>query len=226
MFSTIQPIIFLVLFTFVFGGAIRGIHTKYIDFLIPGILIQTVAFGSTQTGVGLADDLQKGLIQRFRALPMARSAVLAGRTLADTVRNLIVVLLMVAVGYILGFRFQNGLLPALSAIALAVLFGFALSWISAFTGLSAKDAETAGVASFVWIFPITFASAAFVPVSTMAGWLQAFAKANPITNAVDTLRALTLGGPVERHFLYTLMWIVGIVGVFAPMAVTKYKAKS
>jgi ABC transporter DrrB family efflux protein len=163
VFSTIQPVIFLLLFTYVFGGAVRGVHTKYVDFLVPGILIQTVAFGSTQTGVGLAEDLQSGIIDRFRSLPMSRSAVLAGRTLADTLRNLIVVLIMVVSGYIIGFRFQNGLGNALLVVLVAVLFGFSLSWISAFTGVSSKNTETANVAGFVWIFPLTFASAAFVP---------------------------------------------------------------
>jgi ABC transporter DrrB family efflux protein len=226
VFSTIQPVIFLLLFTYVFGGAVRGVHTKYVDFLVPGILIQTVAFGSTQTGVGLAEDLQSGIIDRFRSLPMSRSAVLAGRTLADTLRNLIVVLIMVVSGYIIGFRFQNGLGNALLVVLVAVLFGFSLSWISAFTGVSSKNTETANVAGFVWIFPLTFASAAFVPVSTMPGWLQVFAKANPITNSVDALRALTLGGPVNHYLLYSFAWMIGIVVVFAPLAISRYKSRS
>ncbi|NNN15409.1 MAG: ABC transporter permease [Acidimicrobiaceae bacterium] len=226
VFSTIQPVIFLVLFTYVFGGAVKGLHTSYIDFLIPGIVIQTVAFGSTQTGVGLAEDMGKGLIERFRSLPMARSAVMAGRTIADSARNLAVIFLMIAVGYLIGFRFHNGILPALFSIVLAVLFGFALSWISAFTGLAAKNVEGAQVASFIWIFPLTFASAAFVPVNTMPGWLQGFVKVNPITNAVDALRALSLGGPTARYVLYTLLWTVGLIAVFAPLAVGRYKTKT
>ncbi len=226
VFSTIQPVIFLLLFTYVFGGAVRGLHTTYVEFLIPGILVQTVAFGSAQTGIGLAEDLQSGIIDRFRSLPMARSAVLAGRTLADTMRNLFVVLIMVSAGYVIGFRFQHGIFNAVLVVVLAVLFGFALSWISAFIGVSVKNSESANVAGFIWIFPLTFASGAFVPVSTMPSWLQVFANANPITNSVDALRALTVGGPVGDYLIYTAMWIVGLVSVFAPLAIWRYKIRS
>ena len=223
VFSTIQPVMFVLLFAFVFGGAIDVPGVNYKDFLMPGIFIQTVVFGSTQTGVGLADDLSRGMIDRFRSLPMARSAVLAGRTISDTVRNLFVVLLMTGVGMLIGFRFHAGVLPALAAIGLAVLFGFAFSWISAIVGLGVKDAESAQAASFVWIFPFTFASSAFVPVQSMPGWLQAWAKIQPVSVTVDTMRALSLGGPTATHLWKSLAWIAVILAVFVPLAVYRYR---
>ena len=224
IFSTVQPIMFVLLFTYVFGGAIDtpGVE-NYIDFLIPGIFVQTVVFGSTQTGVGLADDLSKGMIDRFRSLPMARSAVLAGRTLSDTCRNMFVVLLMTGVGHLVGFRFHAGLLPALGAMGLVVLFGFAFSWISAIIGLIVRDTETAQTAGFIWLFPLVFASSIFVPVATMPGWLQTVAKINPISAAVDASRALSLGGPVAGKVGEALLWIAGITVVFVALSVRKYR---
>jgi ABC-2 type transport system permease protein/oleandomycin transport system permease protein len=225
VFSTVQPVMFVLLFTYVFGGAVRGLPPgiKYIDFLMAGIFVQTSMFGSTQTGVGLADDLSRGMVDRFRSLPMARSAVLAGRTLSDGVRNAFVVVLMTVVGVLIGFRIHAGLVPALGALVLVVAFGFAFSWVSAAIGLLARDAETAQTASFVWIFPLTFASSVFVPLLTMPGWLQGFARANPVTNAANALRALTLGGPTTRPVLYTVAWIVGILVVFMPLATMRYR---
>lgn len=223
MFSTIQPIMFVLLFTFVFGGAIGGVSGNYVDFLLPGIFAQTAVFGSTQTGVGLAEDMNKGLIERFRSLPMSRSAVLVGRTVSDGVRNLFVVWLMTIVGYIVGFRFHGSIIQSAGAILLAVAFGFAFSWISAFIGLSVNDVETAQVAGFVWIFPLTFASSAFVPVEGFPGWLQAFSKANPVTVTVDAIRALTLDTPLTPHIWYALAWLVGILVVFVPLAVRAYR---
>jgi ABC-2 type transport system permease protein len=224
LFSTIQPIMFVLLFTYVFGGAIQvpGVE-HYVDYLMAGILVQTVIFGSTQTGVGLAEDLSRGMVDRFRSLPMARSAVLAGRTLSDTVRNLFVVCLMVVVGTLVGFRFHAGVVPALAAVALALAFGLAFSWISAFIGLSVRDVESAQAAGFVWVFPLVFASSAFVPVDSMPGWLQAFVRANPVTITVNAMRGLTLGGPTIRPLLQSLAWIVGILLVFVPLAVNRYR---
>ena len=224
LFSTIQPIMFVLLFTYVFGGAIQvaGVD-NYIDFLMAGILVQTVIFGSTQTGVGLAEDMSRGMVDRFRSLPMARSAVLAGRTLSDTVRNLFVVCLMLVVGTLVGFRFHAGFVPAVGAVGLALAFGLAFSWISALIGLSVRDVESAQAAGFVWVFPLVFASSAFVPVATMPGWLQAFADINPVTIAVNALRALTLGGPTVRPVLEALAWIAGILLVFVPLAVNRYR---
>ncbi|HLY84508.1 MAG TPA: ABC transporter permease [Acidimicrobiales bacterium] len=225
VFSTVQPIMFVLLFAYVFGGAIRGLPPgeKYIDFLMPGIFVQTVVFGSTQTGVGLAEDLSKGMIERFRSLPMARSAVLAGRTLGDSVRNTLVVILMTLVGVMIGFRIHTGVLPALLALVVAVGFGFAFSWISATIGLAVHDVESAQTAGFIWVFPLTFASSVFVPLKTMPGWLQAFARVNPITNTVNALRALTYGGATTRPLLYSLAWIVGILAVFMPFATRTYR---
>ena len=225
VFSTIQPIMFVLLFAYVFGGAIRGLPrgVKYIDFLMAGIFVQTTVFGSTQTGVGLAEDLSKGMIDRFRSLPMARSAVLAGRTLGDSVRNAFVVVLMTIVGMLIGFRFHAGVLAAVAALLLVVAFGFSFSWISATLGLAVHDVESAQTAGFVWVFPLTFASSVFVPLTTMPGWLQAFARANPITNAANALRALTLGGPTTRPVIYALAWIVGILVVFVPLATSRYR---
>jgi ABC-2 type transport system permease protein/oleandomycin transport system permease protein len=233
VFSTIQPVMFVLLFRYVFGGAIHITGVNYTDYLMPGIFVQTVVFGSTQTGVGLAEDLSRGMIDRFRSLPMARSAVLAGRTIGDTVRNLFVVLLMTGVGYAIGFRFHAGLLDALAGIALAVLFGLAFSWISANIGLAVRDVESAQAASFVWIFPLVFASSAFVPVFSMPGWLQAFAKVNPVSITVDAIRDLTLGrdlglaaglqGTTTTHVLESLAWIAAILLVFVPLAVSRYR---
>ena len=223
VFSTIQPVMFVLLFTYVFGGAVRIPSGSYKDFLLPGILVQTVIFGSTQTGVGLADDLSRGMIDRFRSLPMARSAVLAGRTLSDTVRNLFVVLLMIGVGLLIGFRFHAGFIAAVGAIVLAVLFGLAFSWISAFIGMAVRDVESAQTAGFIWIFPLVFASAVFVPVATMPGWLQSFARVNPVTNTAEAVRALCQGGPTASHVFHSLAWVVGILLVFVPLSVRRYR---
>jgi ABC-2 type transport system permease protein/oleandomycin transport system permease protein len=223
VFSTVQPVMFVLLFTYVFGGAVRIPSGSYKDFLLPGILVQTVIFGSTQTGVGLADDLSRGMIDRFRSLPMTRSAVLAGRTLSDTVRNLFVVVLMIGVGLLIGFRFHAGVVAAVGAIVLAVLFGLAFSWISAFIGMVVRDVESAQTAGFIWIFPLVFASAVFVPVASMPGWLQAFARVNPVTNTAEAVRALCQGGPTATHVLHALAWIAGILLVFVPLSVRRYR---
>jgi ABC-2 type transport system permease protein/oleandomycin transport system permease protein len=226
VFSTVQPVMFVLLFSYVFGGAIKAAlapGTKYIDFLMAGIFVQAVIFGSMQTGVGLADDLAKGLVDRFRSLPMARSAVLAGRTSSDFIRNVFVVLLMTLVGTIIGFRFHGGFLPALAGLGVAVVFGLAFSWISAFIGMSVRDPEAAQAAGFVWVFPLIFASSAFVPVQTMPSWLQAFARNNPITQTVNAIRALTQGGPVWHPLWITLAWIIAILAVFIPLSVRRYR---
>jgi ABC transporter DrrB family efflux protein len=234
VFSTIQPVMFVLLFRYVFGGAIKLPipNVSYVDFLMPGIFVQTVVFGSTQTGVGLAEDLAGGMIERFRSLPMARSAVLAGRTLSDTVRNLFVMLLMTGVGMLVGFRFHGGFLAAILALAVALAFGFAFSWISALIGLTAGNVEAAQASSFVWIFPLTFASAAFVPLQSMPGWLEAWAKINPVTIIVQALRTLALGGDTATrlqggstitHVWQAVAWIVGILVVFVPLSVRRYR---
>lgn len=223
VFSTVQPIMFVLLFVYVFGGAISVPGVSYTNFLMAGIFVQTSIFGSTQTGVSLAEDMGKGLIDRFRSLPMSRSAVLVGRTVSDAARNLFVVLLMTTVGYIIGFRFQAGPIKAIAALILAVLFGFAFSWISAAIGLAIRDVESTQAASFVWVFPLTFASSAFVPIETFPSWLRTFAEWNPITIAVDATRALILGGPVNPSLWQALLWVAVLLGIFVPLCVNLYK---
>src|SRR6266542_1589459 len=188
VFSTIQPVLFVLLFVYVFGGAIgRSLPhgVTYVDFLLPGIFAQSVTFGASQTAVGLKEDLERGVVDRFRSMPMARSAVLAGRTVADLVRNIAIIGLMIAVGYLVGFRFLGGVAGAVACVAVVAAFGLALSWIFAFVALSVRGAETAQTAGFVVIFPLVFASSVFVPVSTFPDWLQAFAKINPVTVTAD-----------------------------------------
>ena len=223
VFSTIQPVMFVLLFRYVFGGAIQTPGGEYVQYLMPGIFIQTIVFGSTQTGVGLAEDLAKGLVDRFRSLPMARSAVLAGRTLSDSARNAFVVLLMLLVGTLIGFRIETNVWAAVAAVGVGLFFGFAMSWISATIGMTVGNVETAQVAGFIWVFPLVFASSAFVPVETMPGWLQAFAEVQPITLTVNALRALLLGGETTRYVLGSLAWSTGILAVFMPLAVRRYR---
>ena len=223
VFATIQPILFVLLFRYVFGGAIDVPGVSYVDYLIPGIIVQTVVFGATSTAVGLSEDMAKGIIDRFRSLPMSRAAVLGGRTIADLVRNAFVVLLMIAVGTAVGFRFHNGFLPAVAAVFVALLLGYCLSWVFAFIGLTVADPESAQLAGFLPIFPLVFASSVFTSIQSMPGWLQAFAKVQPITRAADTVRALTQGGPVAANLIWTLLWSVTILAVFAPLAVRRYR---
>ena len=223
IFSSIQPVMFVLLFAYVFGGAIKTGSGNYINYLLPGILVQTVLFGSMQTGVGLADDVHKGMIDRFKSLPMARSAVLAGRTISEMIRNLFVVGLMTVVGMIIGFRIEHGWGNFVLAVGLIILFGFAFSWISATIGLAVKNVETAQTAGFIWIFPLAFASSIFVPVQSMAAGLRTFAEHTPITYTVNTVRALALGTPVGNNAWYALAWIIGILMVFVPLAVSRYR---
>ncbi len=219
-----QPVIFVLLFRYVFGGAIETPGLSYVNFLMAGIFVQTTAFASTSSAVGLADDLSKGIIDRFRSLPMARSAVLAGRTLGDLARIVLVVLVMTAVGLAVGLR-PSSFGGLLGAIALTSLFGFAFSWIQAYIGLSVPNVEAANLAGFVWLFPLTFASSAFVPLDSMPGWLQAFANATPVTPTVDAVRALLNDGlPLQSALLKSLAWIVGITVVFSILSVRKYRS--
>jgi ABC-2 type transport system permease protein len=220
VFSTIQPVMFVLLFVYVFGGSFELIlppSVPYVDFLMPGIFVQTAIFAATQTGVGLADDLQKGLIDRFRSLPMARSAVLAGRTAADTVSVFIQTILMLIVAFLVGYRLHEGGWEALLAFIGIVAVGYAFTWVSAFAGLSLKTIEAVQAALFTIVFPFVFVSTAFVPLSTFPDWLEPFAEYNPVTIWVDTVRVLTLGdlySPATDPFLFadvkslgTLMWL-------------------
>ena len=225
VFTTLQPIMFVLLFSYVFGGAISQADggKAYREFLIAGIFAQTVVFGALNTAVGLAEDRSKGLLERLRSLPMARSAVLMGRTLGDLVRNVFVLFLMLVVGSLVGFRFHNGFAPAVLAVLLALLFGFAFSWIFAIVGMLVREPETAQVAGLLPTFPLVFASSAFTPTSTMPGWLQAFANHQPVSVTVNAIRNLTQGGPVASSTLQSLAWIVGILVVFVPLSVRIYR---
>jgi ABC transporter DrrB family efflux protein len=223
-FSTVQPVMFVVLFNYVFGGAVgQAAGGNYTDYLLPGIFIQTVLFGSMSTGMGLAEDLASGMIDRYRSLPMARPAVVAGRIMADTVRNSFVVLLMIAVGYLIGFRFHGGPVDAFLVLVMAVVFGIPFSWISAVIGVSVRDVETVQTAGFFWVFPFVFISSAFVPVQTMPGWLRAIADANPVSHTVDAVRALSLGTPVGDSVWLALVWIAALTLIAAPIAVSRYR---
>ena len=228
LFSTVQPIMFVLLFSYVFGGAVKGsLHgVKYIDFLLPGIFVQSVAFRATQTAVGLSEDLERGVIDRFRSMPMARSAVLIGRTTADLVRNVLIIGLMTAVGYLIGFQFHAGVLNALACIAVISAFGLALSWIFAFVALTVRGAEAAQSAGFVVIFPLVFASSVFVPVSTMPDWLQAVAEVSPVTLTADTARTYALVGGVPGSLAETVAWIIGLLAIFIPLCVWRYRRMS
>ncbi len=224
VFSTIQPVIFVLLFRYVFGGAVRSLPgVPYVDFLIPGIFVQTTVFGVIATAIGLAADLKSGLLERFRSLPMARSAVLVGRTLADLARNVFVVILMAAVGFAVGFRVHTSAIAFLAGLVLVLLFGYAMSWIFATVGLAVRDPETAQAAAFPVMAPLVFASAVFVPVSTMPGWLQPFAEHQPVSVTAEAVRALVIGGPTASLVLQSLAWDVGILLVFAPVAVWRYR---
>lgn len=225
VFSTIQPLVFVLMFRYVFGGVVQpALHgVDYVDFLIPGIFVQTAVFGAMNTAIGLATDMQTGLMERFRSLPMARSAVLVGRTTADLARNVFVVALMSGVGFAMGFRIHAGVLAFLGGVLLVLAFGFAMSWIFAVVGMAVGDPETAQAAAFPVLAPLVFASAAFVPVSTMPGWLQAFAEHQPVSLNAEAIRALVLGGPTAADVLQALAWDVGIVAVFAPIGVWLYR---
>jgi len=220
---TIQPVMFVLLFVYVFGGAIQTPGYDYVDYLMPGIITQTIAFGGFLTAVGLNEDLKKGLIDRFRSLPMARSAVLAGRTLADMVMNSLAILLMIGVGLLVGFRFGTSIPEILGGIALLLLFGYAFSWIFALMGLGASSPESAGSIGFLVVFPLTFISSAFVPVDSMPGALQAFAEVNPFTIVVDAVRSLFLGTPAGNSIWLGVLCSVGLLAVFAPLAVRRYR---
>jgi ABC transporter DrrB family efflux protein len=222
IFATIQPIMFVLLFRYVFGGAIKISGASYVNYLMAGIFVQTVAFGSVTTGIGLAEDLQRGLIDRFRSLPMARSAVLTGRTIADLVRNSFVVIVMLAVGLLVGFRPQGNALGWLAAAGLLLIFSFAFSWIAAAIGLSVRNVEAAQSAGFIWLFPLTFASSAFVQTSSMPGWLQIFANNQPVTLVIDAVRGFLLGQNPGAHGWQALVWCLGILVIFVPLAIWAY----
>jgi ABC transporter DrrB family efflux protein len=225
VFSTIQPVIFVLMFRYVFGSAIEVPGPiPYVDFLMPGIFVQTVVFGSIATAIGLASDMKSGLMERFRSLPMARSAVLAGRTMADLARNVFVVFLMVAVGYAVGFRVHTDVLGLVGGILLILLFGYAMSWIFATVGLVVGDPETAQAAAFPVLAPLVFASSLFVPVARMPDWLQPWAEHQPVSVTANAVRYLALGeqGTVADVW-QSIAWCIAILLVFAPIAVRRYR---
>ena len=225
VFTVIQPVMFVLLFRYVFGGAIH-VAGNYVNFLMPGIIAQTAAFATFGTAIALAQELKKGVIDRLRSMPMARSAVLAGRLVADTGRMLVTILIIIGVGYAVGFRFSNGVVPAIGMVLLSTVFGVAICCISAYTGLAIGDEESVQAFGLIWLFPLTFLSSAFVPIATMPGWLQAFAYHNPVTYVVNAMRALALGGPLEPDLWQSLVWIAGIFVVFVPLAVRAYRRAS
>jgi ABC-2 type transport system permease protein/oleandomycin transport system permease protein len=224
VYAFVQPVILVLLFRYVFGGAIDTGDVDYVNFLLPGIIVMTAVFGALLTGLGLTDDIKAGVVDRFRSLPIARSAVLVGRTTADLVMNTLTLILMLVVGLAVGFRPSEPVYDLALAFALVLAFAFAFSWISAFVGLSVKDPETAQSAGFIWVFPLVFASSAFVPTDSMPGVLQAFAEVNPVTLVVDAARALTIGeGDALAPALGTLAWITGLLLVFAPLAMRAFR---
>ena len=223
VFATIQPVMFVLLFRYVFGGAIDVGGESYVNYLMAGIFVQTVAFGAVSTGIGLSEDLQKGLVDRFRSLPMARSAVLTGRTIADLVRNLFVVLVMLVVGLLVGFRPEADLAGWAAAVGLLLLLSFSFSWIGATVALFMRSTEAVQSAGFIWLFPLTFASSAFVITDNMPGVLRAFANHQPVTQIVDAVRGFLLDQPVGSHGWLALAWCVGILAVFIPLSVSLYR---
>ena len=224
VFTLVQPTMFVLLFRYVFGGAIPvRVKGGYVNFLMPGIIGQTGAFASFSTAIALSREIQRGSIDRLRSMPIARSAVLLGRLGADAIRLLVTIVVLVGVGYAVGFRFANGWLPALMMIALAEAFGLVFCLIAAFIGLTIKDEEATQSFGLIWLFPLTFVSAAFVQVSSMPGWLQAFANNQPVTIVIKAMRSLALGGPVALHAWQSVVWLVAMTVVFGQLAVSAYR---
>ncbi len=233
VFSTLSPIMFILLFAYIFGSAISGTGTSYREFLIPGIFAQTVIFGATITGAGMADDIQKGIIDRFRSLPMSRSAVLVGRTTSDLLNNCLVVVIMSVTGLIIGWRIRGGVLDAIEAYLLLLAFAYAMSWVMALVGLIVPSPEVVNNASFMVIFPLTFIANTFVPTTNFPAVLKAIANWNPVSSVTEAEREL-FGNtsatstvphtwPMQHAALYTLLWSIALVAVFLPLSVRRYK---
>jgi ABC-2 type transport system permease protein len=236
IFELVQPVMFVLLFRYIYENQLANLPVDYVLFLMPGIFVQNAIFGATTTAIGLAEDLKRGIIDRFRSLPMARSAVLVGRTTSDLMKNFVLVTVVIGIGYLVGFRFQNGFVSALGVVVLVLSVGFAFSWISACIGLSLKEVEAVQAASFTWIFPVVFVSSAFVPVEGMASFLQPIAENNPVTIWCNLARYLSLGEigiidsvteqPIDTFeglLAKSILWIVGLLIVFVPLAIRLYR---
>jgi ABC-2 type transport system permease protein/oleandomycin transport system permease protein len=222
VFATIQPVMFVLLFTYVFGGSIPTPGLAYVDYLVPGILVQTAAFGSSSTAIGLADDLKRGMVDRFRSLPMARAAFLGGRTIADLARAIVVVTMVLLIGFLVGFRPDGSVLYVAGGVLLVLALGFAMSWLFACLALLVKDPEAAATAGFIPLFPFVFASSIFTRTSTMPDWLASFADQQPLTRVCNAVRGLMIDGSTA-DVLPAVLWIFAILAVFAPTAVVLYR---
>ena len=222
---TLQPVLFLLLFTYLFGGAISGSQHDYLQFVLPGILVQSILFGSVQIGVNLSTDVSKGISDRFRSLPIARSAPLIGAQLADLLRYIILTIVIFVAGYAIGFRVTTNVVEALAACALAIAFALCLGWLSVFIGMIARTPGSVQGILFLTMFPLTFGSSAYVQTSTLPGWLQAFVKVNPVTQLTGAIRGLTTGGPIAAPVLYSTLWGLGLLAVFFPLAVRAYRRR-
>ena len=226
VFTIVQPVIFVLLFRYVFGGAIHvAIPGGYVNYLIPGIVAQTAAFATFATAIALAQEAKKGVVDRLRSLPMARSAFLLGRLSADAIRMMVTILVIVGVGYAVGFRFENGALNAIGMVLLAWAFGVTLACVAAFIGLAIKDEESVQAFGLIWLFPLTFVSSAFVTTASMPSWMQGFADNQPVTLVVNAMRALALGQPLQLNpaLWQSVCWLAGILIVFIPLAVRAYR---
>ena len=237
VFVFIQPVMFVLLFRYVFGGSIQILNLEYVQYLIPGIIVQSVTFSTIGTAIGIAEDLKNGIIDRFRSLPMAHASVLAGRILADTLVSILSLFVMLAVGYLVGFRITTNGAQAATAFGVIVLFTFAFAWVAAWIGLTLKEPEAVQSAGFVWLFPVAFASSVFVVPATLPSWLVPFATQNPLSRVADTVRALSIGGypcgttpeaisfctGVGTNLFYVVLWSVGIFLVFLPLAARGWK---
>ena len=234
VFELVQPVMFVLLFVYVFADNVANVPPEivalggYVMFLMPGIIIQNAIFGATTTAIGIAEDLKAGFVDRFRSLPMARSAMLAGRATSDLIKNFVLLLVVIGIGYLVGFSFENGFLGAIAMIVLVMAVSFTFSWVMAWIALSVKKLEAVQAAAFTGIFPLVFMSSALVPVEGMAGWVQVIARNNPITHWANLARYFafgefsTMGGTPEQLMLWSALWIVGIVAVFIPLSIRLY----
>jgi ABC transporter DrrB family efflux protein len=225
-YSLFQPVVFMLLFAYIFGGAINVPGMNYRQFLLPGIFVQMVVFGSVAaTAIGIAEDMQRGIMDRFRSLPMTSSSVLMGRQVTEIFRNLVSIVVMVVAGLIVGFRFQGSLLDTLAGFGLLLLFGFAFSWLAALIGLSVRSAQAAQSAGLVWLFPFVFLSSAFVPTSSMPTWLRVIADYSPVTVVVNTLRAWFGGQPAGANVWISLAWAIGLIAIFMPLSIARFNRR-